>query len=158
MEIERLSRLEWGRLKRIRLAAPRDAPQAFGTTLVVMQTWADDAWRQQVEDLPTFVAKINDTDVGIARCKANFSNRDARLISMWVLPTARGKRVGEQLVEAVARWARDAGFTRLLLDVVDDNSAAIALYERLNFKPTGETSTFSPPRSQITEHRRAQTL
>ena len=33
MEIERLSGVEWQRLKRIRLAALQDAPEAFGTTL-----------------------------------------------------------------------------------------------------------------------------
>jgi len=142
------------RLKRIRIAALRDAPQAFGTTLQVAQGWSDDVWRQQVKDLPTFVA----TDVGIARGVADGSSTNARLVSMWVSPTARGLRVGERLVEAVAAWARDAGFKRLLLNVADDNWAAIALYERLNFWPTGETMGFPPPRSHITEHGRARIL
>jgi len=158
MEIERLACSEWSRLKRVRLAALRDAPQAFGTTLEVAQEWPDDVWREQVKDLPTFVAKIDEIDVGIARGEASVTNTDAHLISMWVSPTARGRRVGEQLVEAVAGWARDAGFTRLLLNVADDNSAAIALYERLRFQPTGETSAFAPPRAHITEHRRARML
>lgn len=158
MKIERLSSPEWDRLKRIRLAALRDAPHAFSTTLEVAQGWPDDVWRQQVKDLPTFVAMIDATDIGMARGATTESNTDALLISIWVLPTARGGRVGEQLVETVAKWARDAGFARLLLNVADDNAAAITLCERLNFRPTGETNAYPPPRSHITEHRRERML
>lgn len=89
---------------------------------------------------------------------ADGSNSDAYLISMWVSPTERGKYVGEQLVEAVVKWARDAGFSRLLLDVADNNLAAISLYEWLDFRPTGDTGVYPPPRSSITEHRRARKL
>ena len=158
MEITRLSGSEWERLKRIRLAALQDAPVAFGSTLEAAQGWVDDVWRQQVEDLPTFIARIDGIDVGIARGMSNGSNSDAYLISMWVSPTERGKRVGEQLVEAVMKWARDAGFSRLLLDVADNNAAAIAFYERLDFQPTGDTGVYPPARSFITEHRRARML
>lgn len=158
MEIDRLSGWEWERLKRIRLAALRDAPEAFGSTLEVAQGWVDDVWRQQVADLPTFIARVDGVDVGIVRGAAVRSSTDAHLISMWVSPALRGRRVGEQLVAAVMKWARDAGFNRLLLDVADHNTAAIALYERLDFRPTGGTSAYPPPRSHVTEHRRARTL
>ena len=158
MNIDRLPCSQWARLKRIRLLALRDAPQAFGTTLELAASWTDEIWRQQVRNLPTFIATIDAMDVGMARCVARASTTDAELISMWVTPGARGKQVGERLVEAVSEWASDAGFARLLLNVVDDNLPAIALYERLNFRPTGETCTFAEPRSHVTEHRRARTL
>jgi hypothetical protein len=35
---------------------------------------------------------------------------------------------------------------------------AMALYKRLSFRPTGETSRFPPPRSQVTEHQQARIL
>ena len=145
MEIERLSGMEWQRLKRIRLAALQGAPEAFGTTLETAKEWPDDVWRQQARDLPTFVATDDGVDVGMARCATEGSTEDAYLISMWVAPVARGRGVGEQLVEAVSDWALAAGFSRLLLDVADDNTAAMALYKRLSFRPTGETSRFPPP-------------
>ena len=158
MDIERLSPSEWERLKQIRLAALRDAPGAFGTTLELAQGWSDDVWRQQARDLPTFIATLDGADVGVARGTTDGSNSDAFLVSMWVSPALRGRHVGEQLVDAVAGWARDAGFRRLLLDVADDNAAAIALYQRLGFEPTGESSVYPPPRSHIREHRRARML
>ncbi len=158
MEVERLSRTEWRRLKRIRLAVLEDAPDAFGTTIEAAREMPDDAWRQQTEDLPTFVVTLDGSDVGMVRGTAAASKSDAYLISMWVSPNVRGRRVGEELINAIVAWARDAGFSRLLLDVADDNSPAIALYERLGFRPTGETSRYPSPRSHITEHRRARTL
>ena len=158
MKIECLSEVDWQRLKRIRLAALQDAPEAFGTTLAAAQGWPDDVWCQQARDIPTFVATDGGVDVGIARCATEGSTEDAYLISMWVAPVARGRGVGEQLVEAVSEWALAAGFSRLLLDVADDNTAAMALYKRLSFRPTGETSRFPPPRSQITEHQQARML
>jgi len=158
MKIERLSKSEWERLKRIRLAALEEAPEAFATTLEVARGWGDDVWRQQAESLPTFVARIDSVEVGMARGMADGSCSDAFLISMWVSPAERGKRIGEQLVEAVMQWARDAGFSRLLLDVADDNSAAVTLYERLDFQPTGDTSVYPQPRSFIKEHRRTRNL
>lgn len=158
MKVHRLSSQEWQRLKCIRLAALLDAPDAFGSTFEVARGWSDDVWRQQVKDLPTFVATINGEDIGVARGATNGSNTDAYLVSLWVAPTTRGNRVGERLVAAVTEWARDAGYIRLLLDVADDNPAAIALYERLNFLPTGETSSYPPPRSHVTEHRRERML
>ena len=158
MKIERLSSQQWDRLKRIRLSALQEAPEAFGSTLDVAQQWSDRSWQEQAEKLPTYIAMIDEADVGMARGTSMGSKEDAYLISMWVSPTVRGKGVGEQLVAAVAGWARAAGFKRLLLDVADDNSAAIALYERLGFEPTGETGEYPPPRSHITEHRRARTL
>ena len=158
MEIERLSSTEWRRLKRIRLAALKDAPDAFGTTLKAAKELPDEAWRQQAEDLPTFIAVVDGVDVGIARGATGESTSDAYLISMWVSPAMRGERVGERLVTAVVEWARAAGFKKILLDVADENLAAIALYERLGFEATGETSVYPPPRSHITEHRRALML
>ena len=77
---------------------------------------------------------------------------------MWVAPTGRGTGASEKLIGAVLIWARQSGFTRMELDVADDNAPAIALYERCNFLPTGETGRLSPPRSHVLEHRRALRL
>ena len=156
--MEALSKSDWPRLKRIRLAALEDAPDAFGTTIKTAREMPDDAWRQQAEDLPTFVATVDGSDIGMVRGATAASKSDAYLISMWVSPTARGRRVGEQLINAIVDWSRDAGFKRLLLDVADDNAPAIALYERVGFMPTGETNRYPSPRPHITEHRRALTL
>jgi len=66
------------------------------------------------------------------------SNTDiARLYSLAVAHTARGRGVGEALVRAVERAAQAHGCTRLRLEVRQDNAGAIRLYERLGYRRFG---------------------
>ena len=61
------------------------------------------------------------------------------LAGMFVDPTKRRKGVGEELVKAVAAWARAQGATSLYLWVTATNTPAIALYERCGFARTPES-------------------
>lgn len=159
MRIERLNGDGWQRLKAVRLAALADAPDAFGSTLAQARRYEESEWRQQLETLATFVAVVETLDVGVARGIADeTSPDDALLASMWVAPAVRGHGAGEQLILAVANWARAAGHARLKLDVADGNRHAVALYERMGFEPTGETGSLPPPRGHVAEHRRALDL
>ena len=159
MEIEQLCADDWQRLKQLRLAALRDAPDAFDSTHEWAERLSEGDWRRQIEELVTFFAVDNGNDFGMVRgVPSDTEPSSAFLITMWVAPTGRGTGAGEKLVEVVVNWARQCGFARLELDVADDNVAAIALYERCNFFPTGETGTLSPPRSHILEHRRSLRL
>jgi GNAT superfamily N-acetyltransferase len=57
-------------------------------------------------------------------------------ISVAVFPAHRGRGIGTALVEAIREEARELGITRLSLSVERDNPA-LALYERLGFRPVG---------------------
>jgi len=50
-----------------------------------------------------------------------------------VAPAARGRGIGGALIEELAMVARDKGFTRMRLEVVDANPRARALYLRRGF-------------------------
>lgn len=63
------------------------------------------------------------------------------LISLWVDPAARGRGVGDRLVEDIVRWARRSGAATLRLSVMDSNRAARALYERHGFRDAEEPVT-----------------
>jgi GNAT superfamily N-acetyltransferase len=131
--IERLQPGEGQRWRQIRLQALHEAPHAFGTTYAAAMQWTAERWEAQVIELPTFVAVVDDHDVGVAR-GAIHRDRDLReLISMWVAPSARRQGIGVQLIESVAAWAKAAGASALVLDVVATNAPAIALYERAGF-------------------------
>ncbi len=159
MNIERLTPDEGTRLRAIRLRALRDAPDAFGTTFEEAEPWPAEVWRRQLEELATFVAVMAGQDVGLVRGAAHDEEPDsAQLISMWVAPEARGKGASDALIDAVVAWARGEGFRRLLLDVVDDNAAAVALYARRGFVPTGVVSALPAPREHIREHQRVLVL
>ena len=94
-------------------------------------------------------------DVGIVRSERDKTRiGTAWLISMWVAPDARRQGVGGALIDAIIDWARSSGLNRLLLDVADNNGAAIDLYARKGFEPNGEVSAFPPPRQHVREHQR----
>jgi len=57
------------------------------------------------------------------------------VFSMLTLPAWRGKRLGEAVLGAIARWAQARGASRLYLQVEADNVAARRLYARVGFEP-----------------------
>ena len=141
------------RLRRIRLAALADAPDAFGTTLAEASCWPDERWVQQLQNLQTFVAVHEDHDLGMVRGEPDHDDRTTLwLISLWVAPSARGIGVGDALVQTLIAFARDRGLRRVLLEVADRNSHAIALYERHGFVANGSRGALPPPREHIQEH------
>lgn len=148
--IEQLALSDGERLRALRLRSLRDAPDAFGTTFEDAATWSPEAWNQQLEQLATFVASADGTDVGLVRGALHDHFPDiGYLISMWVAPEVRREGIGSALIDAVAQWARTKGLIRLLLDVGETNTPAIGLYTRKGFVPTGEAGTLPPPRDHI---------
>ncbi len=152
MRIERLPAGAWERLRRVRLAALAQAPEAFGSTYAECVLWEPAQWRAQLERIPTFVAVIDGADVGMVRgVESERSDAAAYLISMWVAPEARRRGVGGALIDAVVGWARGLGKAELLLHARDYNSGAIALYEREGFRATGEVVVAPPPEEHLRE-------
>ena len=58
-------------------------------------------------------------------------------LGMGLLPDHRGRGLGRRLLEETLRTARDAGITRVELEVFASNTAAIKLYQRLGFVHEG---------------------
>lgn len=163
--IDRLEAHEWERLRDIRLRALREAADAFGSTYDQKINQPESVWVEQALELPTWIAVTEankgstNKDVGMVRAVASSNDpASAYLISMWVAPEVRGRGAGGQLVESVLDWATEVGFERVILDVGDHNSAAIRLYEKHGFEPTGATATLPPPRHHISEHERVREL
>src|SRR5215510_14023137 len=69
---------------------------------------------------------------------------DLELVSLWVSPAARGHGIGDQLMQAVERRARQEGMGTLRIAVVQGNANAAALYRRNGFAPTGELGDAMP--------------
>lgn len=62
----------------------------------------------------------------------------AGVFSMLTLPAWRGKRLGEAVLGAIARWAQGRGASRLYLQVDTENAPARKLYARVGFAPCYE--------------------
>ncbi len=138
---------DWAIWRELRLAALADAPYAFGSRL---SDWEgegnrEDRWRARLEVSGSFnvVAMLVGQPVGMAS-GVPASDGVAELISMWVSPAARGRGVGDQLVRAVERWARQVHAEVLQLAVAQGNDNAEALYRRNGFRETGKLGDLMP--------------
>jgi len=63
--------------------------------------------------------------------------RSARIYSIAVHPEATGRGYGRKMLETHLNLAREKGYQQVRLEVREDNSAAIALYEKSGFQQTG---------------------
>lgn len=123
----------------IRLAALKNAPDAFGSTYEEEHTLSVEAFAQQVEASTIFGAYLDKRIggmAGFARQQGRKSAHKGLIWGMFVAPTVRGKGVGSALVSAVLEHAA-AVVEQVALKVVTDNVAAIALYEAMGFRTYG---------------------
>ncbi len=61
-----------------------------------------------------------------------------------VIPRHRGKGIGSSLIKYVVELARNMGFRKIGLYVVENNWKAIKLYERLGFRRVKEINLYYP--------------
>ncbi|MBO9997522.1 MAG: GNAT family N-acetyltransferase [Cyanobacteria bacterium SID2] len=61
--------------------------------------------------------------------------RHAHIFLIYVAPDHRRKGIASTLVHYAERWARKRGDGQMGLQVFAENSAAIALYEKLGYRP-----------------------
>jgi GNAT superfamily N-acetyltransferase len=118
VEIVLATSQDWERLRDVRVRALADAPFAFGSRLEEEQDRPEAFWRSRLESdaAATFLAIQGHETVGLVRTFVEPEDvTSAQLVSMWVAPHARGRRVGRQLVAAVVQWARDHDATNVRL-------------------------------------------
>ena len=82
------------------------------------------------------IVELDGRAVGMVSCTEPVDG-EAELISMWVAPQARGRGVGQSLIEDVRKWATAQGARRLVLSVRTRNEPAIRLYTRSGFIDCG---------------------
>ncbi|MGG2464310.1 GNAT family N-acetyltransferase [Streptomyces sp. RGM 3693] len=136
ISVRPLSAEDWALYRAVRLAALADAPEAFGSTLKQEQAFTDDRWRERLTRRNQFVAQDGAEVCGLIGI-VPVGPGLAELVSMWVRPDARGRRVGDHLVLEALRWTSDQGFPRVELWVAQGNDPAERLYARHGFQRTG---------------------
>lgn len=83
-------------------------------------------------------AGLDDSDpVGLVNCLEGFSTFACRPLvnvhDVAVMAGHRGKRIGERMLALVEQIARERGACKLTLEVLQGNTGAIRLYERVGF-------------------------
>jgi GNAT superfamily N-acetyltransferase len=129
---------DWQAMREIRLQALRDAPDAFASTYAREIAFEQAEWHRRATRDGSFLAYLHDGE--LAGLAGGFEEEPGvvELVSMFVRPQARGHRVGEALVDAVAVWARGRDAKSVHLWVTETNKPALRLYERCGFTATPE--------------------
>jgi ribosomal protein S18 acetylase RimI-like enzyme len=154
IRIRRFTPREWPAYRALRLRSLADAPNAFGSSLALEESWAQELWMARLmaadvsgRDCP-LVAESSGPDgamLGLlwAKCDADDAGI-VNLFQIWVAPEARGRGAASALVDEAVRWARTIGARLVQLGVVVDNREAIRLYERKGFCNAGEPAPIRP--------------
>jgi GNAT superfamily N-acetyltransferase len=116
-------------------------PEGFAAT-----TPGEQQVRNRMAEGPTWVALLSKAIVGTA----SVVEKDDGVLyvrGMAVLPSARGRGVGELLLREIEAFALRNGCTRLLLNTTPFLTGAIRLYERFGFQRThdGPNDLFGTP-------------
>lgn len=69
---------------------------------------------------------------------ADLTAKDLEIKRIYLLHRYQRRGVGRELMAQATQYARDAGYTRLLLGVYSRNEAALAFYARIGFHRVGE--------------------
>jgi GNAT superfamily N-acetyltransferase len=126
-------------LRRIRLDALKDEPDAFGSTYAEAMNLSAEQWRHMTTDWNYFLAFDGSRAVGMASGGLYPPRPTMRwLYGMYVAPEWRGTGVAQRLVNVVASWARREGVDFLGLHVTESVDRARRFYERVGFVADGE--------------------
>jgi GNAT superfamily N-acetyltransferase len=83
--------------------------------------------------------------VGLANL--GIRGEDGWIGGVGVVPSARRSGVGEALMDAVHERARERGLKRVWLEVIVENTGALALYEKLGYRTVRDVEVWSLPLS-----------
>lgn len=152
--VRRLAPEDWPAARDVRLAALLDAPEAFASTYEREAAFAEQDWRARLgrTGVATLHAELDGRAAGTATLVPGLSGLPdvGDLVGMWVAPAARGRGVGDALVDAALALAWATGCQEVRLIVVVGNEAARRLYERHGFNDTGDREPM-PERPHLIE-------
>lgn len=135
----------WREYKTLRLHAIMQDPYAFGKTYEEDATLPDNVWKQRLkEDGKTgymLFAERSGILVGMAGAlldEGSINQHRARIISVYVLPEARSKGIGTQLIKKLLeKLVGDPRIIIAYLLVNQRQEAAVKLYESQGFAIVG---------------------
>lgn len=151
LTIREVSADEWPLWRDLRLRALGEVPDAFRSTLEEESSQPDAWWSERVAD-PNSAHWVAETQAGAVGVLASEFDPDSGVVNihgLWVAPEARGHRIGDDLLDACLKWAREQKALTAQLWVNQGNAMARTLYARAGFSPTTETEQLRPGSSRI---------
>lgn len=128
--------------KSLRLQALATNPEAFGSNHAREAAFDDDTWRSRLRGFAgrpgvIMVDEVDDDRPAGLVGVGEFEHSEGAIIwGMWVDPSRRRRGVAKRLLAAAINWAREQGFSTVMLHVADGNDAAHRLYVDAGFVGT----------------------
>jgi ribosomal protein S18 acetylase RimI-like enzyme len=142
--VRRFNPAEWSLYKTLRLRSLEDSPSAFGSTLDLELERTDAAWTERLQNAVSsgqdcaLIAEVKEAPSGLVWAKADANDPGiVNIFQMWVAPEARGRGVGDALLQAAIHWARQYGARFAKLGVTCGDTPAVRLYQRAGFVEFG---------------------
>lgn len=130
---------DWQVYRDVRLAALREAPDAFAATLDQEAQLDEDYWRMRMARSARLLASTAEHPAaGIVSVGDSDDPEAADLFGMWVVPQLRGAGVAWRLTRAATDHARAEGRRALQAWVSVDNGRAVAFFSSYGFRPSDQ--------------------
>jgi ribosomal protein S18 acetylase RimI-like enzyme len=126
---------EWVKLRKIRLTALRESPQAFLSTYARESVYEADRWRAEFIRGNWYTGIVMGGPVsllGVTR-EPGMPVHERYLEYLWVSPEHRRSGMAIEMLKVVLKRLRAAKVRTVFVWVLDGNDAARNLYERIGF-------------------------
>ncbi|MBP7831438.1 MAG: GNAT family N-acetyltransferase [Candidatus Pacebacteria bacterium] len=137
--IGRLSPDLWEMYRDFRFEAVQNTPEAFAVSYEEEFRKTEEQWRKQIVNM--LFAQSDDKLIGMIGFYSEELEKlshVASIVSFYVTPSARGQKVGKQLMDACLSAIRDNPKVRkVALHVTASRLEAIALYKKFQFEIIG---------------------
>ena len=149
--VRRFNLAEWSIYKALRLQSLEESPSAFGSTLDLELERTDAAWTERLKNAASsgqdcaLIAEVEGTPSGLVWAKVDANDPSTvNIFQMWVAPEARGRGVGDALLQAAIHWARQYGARSAKLGATCGDTPAVRLYQRAGFVELGAREPIRP--------------
>ena len=148
ISLETIASDDWRRLRRIRLFALRESPEAFLASYLQEKAHPKDWWLAELarghwhvavprRKLVSFSRRKPLSFLGVTRQRDMAAH--VRCIEyLWVTPRKRRSGIGLDFISLIVRRLRSEGVRTVILAVLDGNQAAMNLYLKAGFRLDGD--------------------
>lgn len=115
------------------------------------------AWRLRYDSIDLALSRLafrEDRQVGV--CLVSPRGREARIAAMGVAREARRSGVGRALMESIAELVRERRYSRLRLEVIEQNQGAVALYRSCGLEVVGRLVGYELEPTESPSHAEAR--
>lgn len=138
-KIRILSKDEWELYRDVRLAALKNAPEAFVARFEDEASYDDNFWRERMISAHRIVAQREDELVGLVCLGLHNDNPETgEVFGLWTAPTVRGEHAAQELVSIASQKAAKDGCRLLYFWAGSDNASAVGFASSFGFRPTSE--------------------